>query len=39
LYRAADVNGDGNIDSADAGIVVDYSNWFVGIDQTTGLFY
>ena len=32
-----DVNGDGNIDSADAGLLVDCENFLLGVDQVTGL--
>lgn len=34
-----DVNGDGNIDANDAGVIIDYENYLLGIDQTTGLAY
>ena len=37
LLKAADVNGDGNVDSSDAGIVVDAENFMLTIDQATGL--
>ena len=35
--QAGDLNGDGNIDSGDAGITVDSENFFISIDQITGL--
>jgi len=31
------VNGDGNVDSIDAGLLVDSENYLVNINQTTGL--
>jgi len=37
LFKAGDVNGDGNIDSADAGLLVDCENFLLGVDQVTGL--
>jgi hypothetical protein len=37
LYKAGDVNKDGNIDSIDAGIIVDVENYIKTVNQVTGL--
>ncbi len=34
-----DINGDGSIDSLDAGMIVDYENYLIPLDQTTDLAY
>jgi len=36
LFKASDINGDGNVDSSDAGILVDVENFMLLIDQADG---